>query len=224
MIQVRIDGGAVQWSAAVDHHSIVGRFDICAHALQVFGHDSNTVRLLDLELGSVLYDGCPFCKGGEHGDDRKLVDQGRDQLPLYRCGMQGRRTDQQIGTWLCAVGVFIYESDIAAHCADDTQHSVTGRIDADIFQEYLRARYEQCCGDKVGGGRDVAGYVDLLSNQPWIRKNRGSRALALDVRAKVAKHQLGVIAGYSRLSHRGWSICIQSGEQHTRFDLRGGDR
>ena len=44
------------------------------------------------------------------------------------------------------------------------------------------------------------------------------------IRAKVAKHQLGVIAGYSRLSHRGRSICIQSGEQHTRFDLRRGNR
>ena len=131
MIQMRIDGGAVQWSAAVDNHSVVSRFDICVpYAVRFSVMTAIRSDSLTLSSAASFMIGCPFCKGGEHGNEPEARRSALESdPPRLRCGMQRRGTDQQIGTWLCAAAVFVHESrhlpPIARH---DTQHAVTGRI------------------------------------------------------------------------------------------------
>ena len=51
---------------------------------------------LYLQFGSILDDGCAFCMGSHNCEDGDLIDQGRDDVPFYRCAFQIAGADQDV--------------------------------------------------------------------------------------------------------------------------------
>ena len=88
VIHMAMDLGARKREASFDDHAVIGRGYVTAHSLKVFSDCSDPVGLLYLQFGSILDDGCAFCMGSHNCEDGDLIDQGRDDVPLYRSAFQ----------------------------------------------------------------------------------------------------------------------------------------
>ncbi len=128
---------------------------------------------------------------------------------------------KQVGGRL-AVMVDIEKRDIAAHGLCHFQNTVSGRIDPHIADQDFRAGDKQSGGDKIGGGRDVAGNTYFLAVQSRIRGDGGGGAFGLQVGSEILKHDLRMVAADDGFRHSCYVVRIQAGQQDGGLDLGRG--
>ena len=96
----------------MDQMCIRDRGYVTAHSLKVFSDCSDPVGLLYLQFGSILDDGCAFCMGSHNCEDGDLIDQGRDDVPLYRSPFQMTGADQDVRASFAPQEGLIYTGNI----------------------------------------------------------------------------------------------------------------
>ena len=217
--------GAVERFSALNDHAVVRAFQGNTHRGEFVYHDNKTVRFFDFQLLRIPDHGCTVRCGGKNRDDRDFIDQGRDQFALDdSAGKRRRIAHEKVCNRFSAGVLLIQKCDVSTHGAADAEHTVAGRVDADIFQEHLRAWNYQRGGDEVGGGGNISRHTDEISMEIRVRKNRCGQPFGGNVGAEEFQHQLRMVSGKSRFGNACFSVSIQSGKQDTRFDLCGCDR
>ena len=225
MVEAAVDLGAVERFSALNDHAVVRAFQGNTHRGEFVYHDIKTVRFFDFQLLRIPDHGCTVRCGGKNRDDRDFIDQGRDQFALDdSAGKRRRIAHEKVCNRFSAGVLLIQKCDVSTHGAADAEHTVAGRVDADIFQEHLRAWNYQRGGDEVGGGGNISRHTDEISMEIRVRKNRCGQPFGGNVGAEEFQHQLRMVSGKSRFGNACFSVSIQSGKQDTRFDLCGCDR
>ncbi len=101
-------------------------------------------------------------------------------------------------------------------------------VEADASNLQTRAGNDQACDQRKRRRGKVARHADLPAAQLRLA-GEGDAAAAVrpilnpQVRAKVGKHPLAVVARRLRLDHRGLARRVEGGQQNGRFDLSRGD-
>ena len=225
MVEAAVDLGAVERFSALNDHAVVRAFQGNTHRGEFVYHDIKTVRFFDFQLLRIPDHGCTVRCGGKNRDDRDFIDQGRDQFALDdSAGKRRRIAHEKVCNRFSAGVLLIQKCDVSTHGAADAEHTVAGRVDADIFQEHLRAWNYQRGGDEVGGGGNISRHTDEISMEIRVRQNRCGQPFGGNVGAEEFQHQLRMVSGKSRFGNACFSVSIQSGKQDTRFDLCGCDR
>lgn len=135
----------------------------------------------------------PRAKHARGGHHRELVNQRGNQSPLHRSAVQTAVADEQISRRFSLASVFIQERDVCSHIPADPQKSVPGGIDTYVPDEDLGSLYQKPCGNKIGGGRNIAGYADLLCMERRFRLYGGGGAFRFYRGAEMPQEDLGVV-------------------------------
>lgn len=194
--------GRVERFSALNDHAVVRAFQGNTHRGEFVYHDIKTVRFFDFQLLRIPDHGCTVRCGGKNRDDRDFIDQGRDQFALDDgAGKRRRIAHEKVCNRFSAGVLLIQKCDVSTHGAADAEHTVAGRVDADIFQEHLRAWNHQRGGDEVGGGGNISRHTDEISMEIRVRQNRCGQPFGGNVGAEEFQHQLRMVSGKSRFGN-----------------------
>ena len=190
VVEAAVDLGAVERFSALNDHAVVRAFQGNTHRGEFVYHDIKTVRFFDFQLLRIPDHGCTVRCGGKNRDDRDFIDQGRDQFALDdSAGKRRRIAHEKVCNRFSAGVLLIQKCDVSTHGAADAEHTVAGRVDADIFQEHLRAWNYQRGGDEVGGGGNISRHTDEISMEIRVRQNRCGQPFGGNVGAEEFQRQ-----------------------------------
>ena len=116
------------------------------------------------------------------------------------------------------------ECDVSPHGAQDIQHTDARGVDANMGQQQVRARCDARRDEKERRGRDIRRHVYVGCQQATATREADNTLLTAHGVAKPLQHTLGMIARRGGLGHRGGTLGVQAGKQHTGLDLRTGHR
>ena len=212
----------------LDDEPVIRFFQHYANLLQCRGHGGEAVAFLDAQFFQAAGRGGAFGHCGRDKEDRKFVDHTRRDGGIDLDPPEVRVPHMQIGDRLPADFAFVQLFDIGTHQLERAENAIAGRIEADILDHEVAARYHAGRhGEESGGGR-VARYGDVAGAQLGGTVNAdGPLAIGLldcQFGAEPAQHALGMIARRHRLDHRSRARCVQAGKQYRAFHLRAGHR
>ena len=98
---------------------------------EVFRHQAQPVALFHPQLAYLPEDGGTLGPGGEHGQERDLVDQARNLARADLGGPKTRRLHHEIAHRLSEVGGAVLNPDPPPHSADHVQETGSGRVHSD---------------------------------------------------------------------------------------------
>ncbi|MNV12493.1 hypothetical protein D3C71_1030990 [compost metagenome] len=93
-----------------------------------------------------------------------------------------------------------------------------------MLQHQLRTFGDRSGHQEERGRRDIARHFNVGCGQLVAGFDRSGRAIDGDRVAEAAQHALGVVAGRSRLGHRGLAFGVQAGQQQAGLNLGTGHR
>ena len=92
------DGRAVERTAAVDDHAVVGWCYINAHGKKSFCSCFDTVSLFDLQFGSIPDDRSSLGESSHHCNHRNLINKRRDNFSANSCTMKRTGADKKVSS------------------------------------------------------------------------------------------------------------------------------
>ena len=143
----------------LDLPAVVPQADVGAHAPQGLGHHRQAVRLLDPQLRGALQAGEAAGLGGQHGQQRQLVDGPRHEVAPHRGGDQPpprRGLEAQIAHWLAALHPPTADGHRGAHGLQDVQDPGAAGVEPHAGQSDVGAGDQGRGGQQEGGAGQVA--------------------------------------------------------------------
>ena len=116
-------------AAPLHDQSVRELFDSDADCLEAACDAGDAITLLDAQFGNAAHRGAPFCKSGEHCQDRILVNHRSGAFSGDIYSFQGRNPHHQIAAFLSAALATIGNLDCCAHLPERLEQTGTPWIE-----------------------------------------------------------------------------------------------
>ncbi len=225
MVALRVDPAAAGARRdAGDGEAVVARDDPHPDRAERRGDRVDPVGLLHAELLGAAHVAGAVGVGRQQGEERQLVDEAGHLVRPDRRGVEGARAHLHVADRLEPRAAAVEDGHACAHPPERVEEPGPARVEPEAVDGHLRPGDDRSRDEERGRRGEVARHLDL--GQPERAGGRDGHAAgpAPHRRACRLEHQLGVVAGGTRLGHRRLPLGVQAGEEDGGLHLRARDR